>query len=65
MYPALAALGGLGFPEMALVALVAFLVYGVAPAVLILVLWKFYQVLSRISNELTEIKQALRVGKPL
>jgi hypothetical protein len=58
MYLALAALGGLGFPEI----IVVLLLYAAAP---IWVLWKFYQVFSRISNELAEIKQVLREGKPL
>jgi hypothetical protein len=58
MYLALAALGGLGFPEM----IVALVLWAAVP---LWVLWEFYRVFSRIANELAEIKQVLREGKPL
>jgi hypothetical protein len=61
MYLALAALGGLGLPEM----IVVLLLYGAMLAVPIWAFWKFYQVFSRIANELAEIKQVLRDGKPV
>ena len=51
MYLALAALGGLGFPEVFVIVLVW--------ALPLWILWKFYQVLSRMASELGEIKQAL------
>jgi hypothetical protein len=56
MYLALGALGGLGFPEVFVVLFVW--------ALPVLVVWKFYQLLSRIANDLAGIKQALRDRNP-
>ena len=57
MYPAFAALGGLGVPEMFVVVLLW--------ALPLWVVWKFYQVFARIAGQLTEIKQAIVERKGL